>query len=244
MDARSQRIADRFEQPLLIAAGLTIPVIVLQRLSVPDPWRTLVDALNWAIWLTFLAEVAVILVVVPSKWGWLRKHPLDVAIVVLTPPFITNVVTSLDVLRVLRLLPLVRLGPLVRALISAEGLRYAALLTLLTAFAGGAAFASLEDTSIANGIYWALATMTTVGYGDIVPTTAEGKVIAVIVMLVGIGFTALVVGATAERFTSAGRRLQEPEFDLAEDDVLKELGEISARLQRLERALNQQRSAR
>ena len=109
----------------------------------------------------------------------MREHPLDIAIFVLTPPFVTNVVTSLGVLRLLRLLPLLRLGRLVRTLISAEGPRCAALLALLTAFASGLAFASIENKSIGVGIYWAMATMTTVGYGDIVPTTAGGRAVAV-----------------------------------------------------------------
>jgi voltage-gated potassium channel len=240
MDERSQRIARRFNLPVLIAAGLTVPVILLDRLSIPAPWRSAVDVVNWAIWLTFLAEAVVMLVVVPSKWTWVRKHPLDIAIVVLTPPFITNVVTSLSVLRVLRLLPLLRLGRLVRTLLSAEGLRYAALLALLTAFASGAAFASIENTSIGAGFYWAMATMTTVGYGDVVPTTAGGRAMAVVVMLVGTGFYALVVGAIAQRFAGAARSTDEPGLDPSESSVVKEIRELSARLERLERTLTQQ----
>lgn len=42
--------------------------------------------------------------------------------------------------------------------------------------------------------------MTTVGYGDITPKTTEGKVIAVLVMLVGIGTATLLIGAVAQRF--------------------------------------------
>jgi voltage-gated potassium channel len=42
--------------------------------------------------------------------------------------------------------------------------------------------------------------MTTVGYGDITPKTTEGKEVAVTVMLVGIGFATLLIGAVAERF--------------------------------------------
>ena len=62
-----ERIADRFERPLLVAAVLTIPVTILQLLPPADPWRTIADVLNWTIWLTFLAEVVLMLAVVPKK---------------------------------------------------------------------------------------------------------------------------------------------------------------------------------
>ena len=239
MDERSERIAKRFETPLLVAAVLTIPVTALQLLPAEEPGRAIADVLNWLIWLAFLAETVVMLAVVPSRGRWLREHPVDIAIVVLTPPFLVSIVQSVRVLRLLRPLRLLRLAPLFRVLFSTEGIRYSALLTLLTALAGGVAFASAENTSVGNGLYWAVVTMTTVGYGNVVPTTTEAKIIAVIVMLVGIGFATLLIGAIAERFLNRPTR----EIELAEEDVLKEISEISARLQRLERALNQRSSS-
>ncbi len=238
MDERSQRIADRFERPLIVAAVLTIPVTILQLLPPPDPWRTMADVLNWLIWLAFLAEAIVMLAVVPSKTKWLRGHPIEVAIVFLTCPILATVVQSARVLRLLRLSRFLRLAPLVRILFSAEGVRYAALLTLLTAMTGGVAFASVENISAGDGIYWAITTMTTVGYGDVTPKTPEGKGIAIAVMLVGIGFATLVIGAAAERFVHS----QHHEEELTESDILAEVRAISSRLQRLERALEQQQS--
>ena len=235
MDARADRIADRFERPLVVAAVLTIPVTILQLLPPADPWRTIADVLNWVIWLAFLAEVLVMLAVVSSRRRWLREHVVEVAIVVLTPPFLVSVVQSVRLLRLLRLLRLMRLAPLIRALFSGEGLRFAALLTLLTALAGGAAFASVENRPVGDGVYWAITTMTTVGYGDINPSTPEGKVIAITVMLVGIGFAALVIGAIAERFTN--RHVDDVE--LTDEDLVKHVQEISSRLQVLERVLLQ-----
>jgi voltage-gated potassium channel len=239
MDERSERIAQRFELPLILAAVLTIPVTILQLLPPPDPWRTMADVLNWMIWLAFLAEAVVMLAVVPSKRTWLRGHPVEVAIVLLTCPILATVIQSARVLRLVRLLRFLRLAPLVRILFSSEGVRYAALLTLLTALTGGVAFASVENVSVGNGIYWALTTMTTVGYGDITPKTAEGKAIAIAVMLVGIGFATLVIGAAAERFVHR----QQHEIETTEEDLLAQVKDISARLQRLERTLEQRQSA-
>ncbi|MGB0094725.1 MAG: potassium channel family protein [Solirubrobacteraceae bacterium] len=104
---------------------------------------------------------------------------------------------------------------------------------MLTALTGGAAFASVEKISVGDGIYWAITTMTTVGYGDFSPKTAEGKAIAVAVMLVGIGFATLLVGAIAERFI----RPEVHEVEQTEEDLGGQVRDISARLQQLERSL-------
>ena len=125
------------------------------------------------------------LAVVPNRRRYLLSNPLDVAIVVLTPPFLAGAVQSVRVLRLLRVVRLLRLAPLARVAFSMEGARAAATTALLVAVAGGAGFAAEENISFGNGLYWAITTITTVGYGDITPKHAEGKVIAVVVMLVG-----------------------------------------------------------
>ena len=80
--------------------------------------------------------------------------------------------------------------------------------------------------------------MTTVGYGDITSKTTEGKVIAVLVMLVGIGTATLLIGAVAQRFLRGVEHVE-----VAEDDVLVQVREISVRLGQLERALREQTQA-
>jgi uncharacterized protein YndB with AHSA1/START domain len=73
MDERSERIARRFELPILLAALLVIPVIVLEQTDVGEPYDTIATVLNWAIWLAFATEVAVMLAVVPDRWRWVRE---------------------------------------------------------------------------------------------------------------------------------------------------------------------------
>ena len=61
--------------------------------------------------------------------------------------------------------------------------------------------------SVAQGVYWAVVTMTTVGYGDIVPQTALGRVLAAAVMLLGFGIIAIPTGiVTVEGLRRAGAR--------------------------------------
>lgn len=236
MDNRARAVSKRMQKPLIVAALLTIPTTVLQFVNVGEPWRTIGDVLDWAIWLAFLAELVVMLAVVQNRGRYLFGHPLEVGIVALTPPFFLAAMQSIRLLRLLRLLRLAPLRGSSSALFSTEGVRFAAAVALLTVVGGGAAFAAVEHISYGNGVYWAISTMATVG--SLVPGTVAGKIIAVPVMLVGIGAATLVIGAVAQRFFA--RTVEQVE--LAEDDLLVQVREISQRLQSLERALSNRRS--
>jgi voltage-gated potassium channel len=220
----------RLEWPLLAAALLTIPAIIIEQSSVGEPWDTTATVLNWTIWTAFVIEVALMLSVVDDRWRWLREHPLDVAIVVFTPPFLPASLQAARVFRLLRLVRLLKLAVLLRRLLSTEGVRDAAVFALITVLGGGAAFAAVEHghqdepVSAWDGVWWAITTVTTVGYGDFTPVTDGGRAIAIVVMIVGIGFVAVITAAAAERFM----RSREAEAERAElrdrlDEVLRRL---------------------
>ena len=241
VDERIERIERRFEIPVIVAALLVIPVIVIEESSFGEPWDTIGAVLNWGTWFLFFTEAVVMLVVVSDRWRWVRQHPIEVAVVVLTPPFLTAL-AGVRLLRLLRLLRLFRLAPIARRVFSAEGLQYTATLAALTAIGGGAGFAALEgNRSTADGVYWALTTMTTVGYGDVLPTTAATKTLAVVVMLVGIGFVAVLTGAIAQRFLTPAIEAEavevEEDLDTATASILSELRALQARLSDLEVAV-------
>lgn len=232
---RAVEIEAKLEAPLLFFALLTIPVILLEQSSLGEPYDSIAYVLNWSIWLAFLAEVVIMLSVVENRWQWVRTHPLDIAIVVLTPPFLPPALQATRVFRLLRLLRLLKAGVLARRLLTAEGVKDAAILALLTILAGGAAFAAIEKDqglSAWDGVWWAITTVTTVGYGDIQPATTAGRAVAVGVMFVGIGFVAILTAAAAERFM---RPQRENERHLRE-----QLDEVIARLDRIERANERQ----
>jgi voltage-gated potassium channel len=244
MNARSERMEQRFRVPIIIAALLVIPVLILESVTIrgshlKEPWDTLTEIGDWAIWLTFLAEVVAMLWVVPDRWAWVRGHGLDVAIVVLTPPVSPTVLQTLRVLRLLRVVRLARFAPLMRSVFTIEGVRYAAFLAVVVLLGGAEAFATVENTSLGIGMYWAISTMTTVGYGDVTPHTTPGRIIAAVVMLVGIGFVAVVTGAIAQRFIATeGTVTKGAELVSGEEAVTHaKLDDLAARLDRLEALL-------
>ena len=231
VDDRSRAVAARLEWPMLVAALLVVPAIVIEQSSLGEPWDTVAVVINWATWLAFLGEALIMLSVVPDRGRWLRDHPLEVAIVVLTPPFLPASLQAARIFRLLRLLRLVRAAVLARRLFSTEGIRDAAVLTVLTVLDGGAAFTAVEKhqhLETWDGVWWAVTTVTTVGYGDIKPQTNGGRVIAMLVMIVGIGFVALLTAAAAER--SLRSRGEEAKTD-------RRPAEIARRLEKIERQL-------
>jgi len=243
--ARAARIQARFEWPVAIAALLVIPVLVIEGSDLEQPWPLVAEVLNWSIWLAFAAEFVVMLAVTPRRWRWIRDHPLEVAIVFLTPPFLPESMQAARAFRLLRVLQLIAAAKLIRALLSPEGVRDAAVLALMTVLGGGAAFAAVEsgqDLTTWDGVWWAITTVTTVGYGDIRPYTDSGRLIAIVVMTVGIGFVAILTAAAAERFIR-GRVATGGEADAERgvpppgQEPRERLAEIRRRVDELERSL-------
>jgi voltage-gated potassium channel len=239
MDDRYRRWERRFEWPVFAAALLVLPVIVIEETDVGDALKDAAAWLNWAIWIVFAAEFLTLLALTSDRRTWIRTHLLEAFIVVATPPFLPASMQAARLFRLLRVLRLLRLFQMTRRLFTVHGLKYAATIAGFVALGGGAAFAAAESRSTWDGVYWAVTTMTTVGYGDVPVTTDGGRAIALVVMLVGIGFLSLLIGAAAERFVAQDvSALVESEDELAAAnvDIFRELQEIRRRLDRVELA--------
>ncbi len=116
--------------------------------------------------------------------------------------------------------------------------------TLAVVVASGVAIRILdhhEYSSIWLGMWWALQTVTTVGYGDVTPTNTSGRFVGVLVMLEGLALLAIVTAAITSTFVaraeeqrSANAHVKE---QLVEDRLDAGLEDLSARLDRVERLL-------
>ena len=164
----------------------------------PDTQRIL-DYVQWVSWVAFAVDLLIGLFLADRKMKFLVQHPLEVITVLL--PF----------LRPLRLLRVISFGTLVIQKV-AVGRQFAITLKVFLASILMAYIAAVQITitergvegsnikSFGDGLWWAVTTVTTVGYGDRFPTTSTGRVLAVCLMLVGISLMGVITASVAAWF--------------------------------------------
>jgi voltage-gated potassium channel len=114
-----------------------------------------------------------------------------------------------------------------------------ALLTVITAVLGGVLGWLLDRKdfpTLGEGMWWSLQTVTTVGYGDVVPHSAWGRILGGMIMLSGIAFIAVVTAAVTAALVESARRRRGHHVDRGLHDRLEQM---DARLARIELALGQ-----
>jgi voltage-gated potassium channel len=114
-----------------------------------------------------------------------------------------------------------------------------ALVTLAVTLAGGLLVTVVDHRdfpTLGRGMWWAVQTVTTVGYGDITPRSGGGRAIATVVMVTGIGFVSVATAAVTAMFVESARRRRGA---VRHDPVAAELREIRERLERIERRLGE-----
>jgi voltage-gated potassium channel len=121
-----------------------------------------------------------------------------------------------------------------RALTARQAARVIAVATILLTVAGGLGAWLIDRRDfdgVGDALWWALQTVTTVGYGDVVPQHVGGRLIGALLMVQGIALLTVITAAvTATRIEQARQRRSSPP-----DPVLEKLEQIEARLEAIER---------
>lgn len=196
----------RFEWPMLGLSVLFVIVLVIPEIMVVSAdVRRVLAGIEAIIWTSFAAELAVLLWTAPHKRQALRDHWLDAIIV--AAPFLRPLRIG-RLLRVVRTTSILgRAGVAIRDVTARRGLRgFTAVAVVLICGLGLLTWAferQATDTLISSpgeGLWWALVTSTTVGYGDLYPTTPEGRVIAGLLMVVGVAMLSVITASVAAYF--------------------------------------------
>jgi voltage-gated potassium channel len=139
-------------------------------------------------------------------------------------------------LRFFRLAALLnRFASTVKSIFNSKGLRFIVYATIGIVLFFGFLFYISEPAvqTYSDGLWWALVTITTVGYGDITPLTNLGRIIASALMIMGIGFIATITAAVSSYFISSfGDR------DITMNDLAKKLDKLEVEIQYLKKENN------
>ena len=167
--------------------------------SVSDSTNQILGIIQWVCWVAFALDLVFGVVTSENKVSYLKRHPLEIASVLL--PF----------LRPLRLMRVISFGGLALQKI-AVGRQFAitvkvAITTVFVAYISAVQITiterAVEGSNIKNfadGFWWAITTVTTVGYGDRYPTTTEGRLLAVMLMFMGISLVGVITASVAAWF--------------------------------------------
>ncbi|MGY2082941.1 potassium channel family protein [Blastococcus sp. SYSU DS0539] len=199
--------------------------------DLPRPWPTVCRWVTWATWLWFAVDYGVRLRLSRHRRRFLRRNLFDLAVIVL------------PLLRPLRLLRLVTLlnalnrhaGRSLRGRVAVFVVGATALLMFVAALAVLDAERGHPDANVdgfGEALWWAFATVTTVGYGDRYPVTAEGRVIAAGLMLTGIALLGVITATFASWLVERVQQVGEESEAITRRD-LQALTEEVARLRSL-----------
>ncbi len=213
-----RRILNRVEWPLAILALLVVPVLILEDRTTDPAIRWVCSFINWFVWLAFVAEFGLKLSVAKRWRSVLRASWGNLLIILLSPPFLVpdalQTLRSVRALRLLRLLKLVRGGAVAiiglrsaRRAIGSHGFPYVMVLALSAIGLGAAAIYRVESETVrspADALWWAVVTVTTVGYGDVSPVSGEGRLVALVLMCVGVVVISVFTATLSSFFVEEG----------------------------------------
>ena len=204
--------ADYYDTTIILLALISVILVLLgfaEMVDLDNPPYNIIDLLLWGVfvvdygWRFFLSK---------EKWRFIIENIFDLlAILPLNAIFtvfrlgrifrLARLTKLLKLTRLLRIVGLTgKLEKKVSRLLRTNGLLYILYLNSFIVLLGSSILSVVEEKSFSDSLWWSLVTVTTVGYGDIIPTSIFGKWLAVLLMLVGIGTIGMLTSALTNFF--------------------------------------------
>lgn len=234
----AKRWAKRMEWPMLLLALWILFDWYLKAEGMNAP--ALTRFTDWLIWLCFTGEMLLMLRLVDNRWRYLRQNWLNPVIILTGVPvllgahfFYTGMLRGLRLLIMLGIL--LKVSRDLRLILARHQLGKTMAIALLFLVISGFLISGIDPAfkSPMDGIWWAWVTMTTVGYGDIVPSTTEGRLFGMVLILLGLGLFSMLTASFSVFFIEQ----DEKEMVEKEDQNIKRINQLEARLDRIEHHL-------
>lgn len=230
---RAKVLGKKFEYPMLIAASW----IPIQAYLESTGGISVSPIFEWMIWCLFLAETFFITRVVNNKTRYLKQNWLNLFIIIFGFPGFWSQTPIPSILRILRLFFVIallgRFITIADDVFKKNHLGVTLLFGLLFVFISGAALYGIDPAikSLDDGFWWALVTVTTVGYGDITPTSGYGRILASLLIILGVVLFSLLT-ANISAFLIGKNKQKES------NTLINKIDQLQDKIDRIERKLD------
>ena len=242
---RAKRWGMFFEAPmLLLAIWIVAEWYLIANDSYPREWA---DTTNRLILVFFVIETVLLATLVRDTKYYLRTNWMNLLIIAMGLPLLWHQQDYAGALRALRILLLfgilVEMSSTTRAMLRRNHIGLTLFVVAIIVVMAGTSIAAIDPAIETpwDGIWWAWVTVTTVGYGDIVPESPQGKIFGGLLMILGLGLFSLIT-ASFSAFLIAREEEelieQEKEVVSEEANAIAKLEQIESRLESLERNLS------
>lgn len=189
-----------------LAMTIIASLFLQGRSDLTDEQLNLIKQSDFTVWIIFVVDYIARFILAKDKFSFFKKNIIDLISIL---PF-DMAFQGLRAIRVLRLfymfrvfVYLNRLYKRLESLLTMNDFHHMIWFTFATIFSGAIAISYIEDMSIGDALWWSFVTTTTVGYGDIAPVSTGGRLVAAVLMIIGIGFISSLTGTIATYFISS-----------------------------------------
>lgn len=262
---RAAAVNRRLEIPVLLTALAVFPMFLLELAASDGWPVAAAAVVNWLIWAAFTVEFVLLFSLTHHRAAYLRRAWLHLSVIPFAFPMLMDVSSGSGLEGVFRFLRFVVLVVVfvhscmtlfrlmkhlffdllavvrhprtfvLRPLLRMRGLGLVVLVFCGLAVVAGLIHSVFEERHPIDGMWWALVTLTTVGYGDITPVTVGGRITGAVLMLSGIGVLAFTTASVAAFFVEGDHK---EELHEEVQSVNQRLDATNERLDRIEELLS------
>lgn len=229
--SQKQKLQLLYAWMMVVLALISILIIILDYAQVINIALFPYNLIDNGIWLIFVIDYFVRFLVAKNKKEFFQNNFFDLlSIIPVSGIFAFFRIGRLTrLVRLLRVVRLVGLTGRLKGFLKTNGLIYYLYISFALLMVSSCVYSVSEHTNLENAFWWSLTTATTVGYGDMTPKTGLGRIAAVILMLVGIGFVGMVTSSITSSFANQEQLDTKAEIEALHrenNQIIKELNEV------------------